>query len=124
MSYCRWSSDCGRSHVYVYQDYTDAYVIHVAAKKRVGDIPDYPPLGSVSAEEFIVAYKHHHAVKRSLPLEPIGLKYDGKSFIEDTPGECADRLESLRAMGYNVPQYAIDALREEQQELDNMENKE
>jgi hypothetical protein len=37
----------------------------------------------------------------------------GRSFNDETPGECADRLESLRAAGFNVPQYAIDELREE-----------
>lgn len=43
----------------------------------------------------------------------------GKSFSADTPGECAYLLEVLRERGFRVPQYAIDALREEQFELDN-----
>ena len=33
-----------------------------------------------------------------------------------SPGECADKLEELRAEGKDVPQYAIDALRAEQAE--------
>lgn len=48
------------------------------------------------------------------PLRPIGLAHDGESFNDPTAGECADRLESLRDLGYIVPQYAIDALRKEQ----------
>lgn len=40
----------------------------------------------------------------------------GESFNDETPGACADRLEAIRATGLNVPQYAIDALREEQAE--------
>lgn len=48
-----------------------------------------------------------------IPLRPIGLPHDGESFSDDTPEECADRLEALRAIGYNVPQHAIDELREE-----------
>lgn len=44
---------------------------------------------------------------------PIGLDHDGETFRDDTAGECADRLTELKAMGYNVPQRAIDALREE-----------
>jgi len=38
----------------------------------------------------------------------------GRSYNDPTPGACADRLEELRAKGFNVPQRAIDALREEQ----------
>jgi hypothetical protein len=37
---------------------------------------------------------------------------------DPTPGACADRLERLRTEGHTVPQYAIDDLRSEQQEID------
>lgn len=47
--------------------------------------------------------------------------FAGESFNDATPGECADRLERMRASGLNVPQYAIDALREEQRELEDEE---
>ncbi len=50
-----------------------------------------------------VAYRHH-------VTEPIGLAHDGAMFIDDTPGECVARLESLRDIGYHVPQHAIDDL--------------
>jgi alkanesulfonate monooxygenase SsuD/methylene tetrahydromethanopterin reductase-like flavin-dependent oxidoreductase (luciferase family) len=46
-------------------------------------------------------------------LVSIGLPHDGESFLDGTPAQCADRLERLRAMGYNVPEYAINTLREE-----------
>ena len=55
----------------------------------------------------------HRLSMRLIPLRPIGLPCDGESFNDSTPGECADTLERLRGMGYIVPQYAIDALREE-----------
>ena len=42
----------------------------------------------------------------------------GESYNDGTPGECAGRLAALRAKGFNVPQYAIDALLEEQAELE------
>lgn len=48
-----------------------------------------------------------------IPLRPIGLPFDGETFNDPTPTECADRLEWLRGLGYIVPQYAIDALRSE-----------
>jgi hypothetical protein len=42
----------------------------------------------------------------------------GETFKSSCPGECANLLEQLRAKGFEVPQYAIDALREEQAEMD------
>jgi hypothetical protein len=53
----------------------------------------------------------HMASLRLIPLRPIGLPHDGESFSDETPTGCADRLESLLAIGYKVPQGAIDALR-------------
>ncbi len=55
----------------------------------------------------------HDLSMRLIPLRPIGLPFDGKSFNDDTAAQCADRLSWLRAMGYSVPQYAIDTLRDE-----------
>jgi hypothetical protein len=37
----------------------------------------------------------------------------GTTANHPSPGECADYLEMLKGKGFNVPQYAIDALREE-----------
>ncbi|MNG24402.1 hypothetical protein D3C84_1091230 [compost metagenome] len=47
---------------------------------------------------------------------PIGLPHDGEDFDDQTADACADRLEYLREVGYRVPQYAIDQLREEAKE--------
>jgi hypothetical protein len=46
----------------------------------------------------------------------IGLDYDGETFSVETPGECAEKLIELQLMGYRVPQYAIDALIDEEEE--------
>jgi hypothetical protein len=51
-----------------------------------------------------------------LDLREIGAEA-GESYDDASPGECADRLEQLKAKGFNVPQYAIDALREDQLEI-------
>lgn len=55
----------------------------------------------------------HRPSLRLIPMRPIGLPHDGESFNDETPGDCANRLEYLRELGYRVPQHAIDALREE-----------
>lgn len=48
-----------------------------------------------------------------IPLRPIGLPFDGETFNDPTPGECADRLEWLRGLGYRVPPGVIEDLRSE-----------
>jgi hypothetical protein len=50
--------------------------------------------------------------------KPIGLAHDGETLQEDDASSCADRLEYLRGLGYNVPQSAIDALRQEAAEAE------
>ena len=117
MSYCRWSSMNSMCDVYVYEDDAGGWTTHVAAKRRV--LPPIPslPLGRVPNRIWVLWERRVRSLSlRLIPMRPIGLPYDGRSFTDSTPGACADRLESLRAMGYRVPQHAIDALREEDQE--------
>lgn len=44
---------------------------------------------------------------------PIDLEYAGSRFNHPTALLCATNLEKLKEMGYLVPQYAIDNLKEE-----------
>jgi hypothetical protein len=112
MSYCRWSSDCYQSDVYVYES-NEGFMIHVASRKYVSDIkrPSYPGPGIENLSKYL-AIDCPKWLKSS-HLEPIGLPLDGKSFCLETAAEAAAKLEELRAMGYIVPQYAIDCLRQE-----------
>lgn len=41
----------------------------------------------------------------------------GQTFTYDSPGICANHLQQMQNLGFNIPQYAIDALREEQMEI-------
>jgi hypothetical protein len=140
MSYCRFSSDNWKSCVYVYEHFDGGFVTHVAGRKRVfPPIPDIPlswiprfggefsratrrvtyptRWRSVAASCFCRFYALWHRLSMwsvgVIPLRDIGLPHDGDAFSDETANECADRLESLKALGYHVPQYAIDALREE-----------
>ena len=47
---------------------------------------------------------------------PINLMYAGESFVDATPGECADRLALLKGIGFDVPEDVIDELRYKQDE--------
>ena len=118
MSYCRFSSDDFRCDAYVYES-VDGYVAHVASTRIVfaDPVPPViPRLRRASNQEIRAWIKRQQAVLRIIERServPIGLPHDGATFVDGSPGECADRLEELKALGYNVPDYAIAALREE-----------
>lgn len=112
MSYCRFSSDDWSCDIYCYEG-CDGFVTHVSGNRVVGDIPKCPALTRDSIEAYMVAHKAQMEFLSKCKRANIGLPHDGESFDDPDADACADRLESLRAMGYNVPQYAIDTLREE-----------
>lgn len=113
MSYCRWSSDDWRSDVYVYEHYMGAWVIHVAGNRVVGDIPKLPAPTMSNIEEYMAAHRAQMAFLDKCSREPITLPHAGETFDCASPGDCAAKLLELRELGYHVPQYAIDELREE-----------
>lgn len=112
MSYCRWS-DCD---VYVYEDVNGGWTTHVASRRLVaGKGPD---LDWTSPETLHASYMALQKFMREhTEMATIDLPSAGLSFNDPSPGSCADRLVALKAEGFDVPQYAIDALREEQAEI-------
>lgn len=113
MSYCRWSSDNWKSDVYVYEHVSGVWVTHVAGNRVVGDVPRVPRPTRENKDEWLAAHRVQMEFLETAARTDIDLPYAGESFDDGTPGECADRLEALRTLGYNVPQYAIDVLRDE-----------
>lgn len=77
-----------------------------------------PPLlrAGASPDEWHARYRQVAEMVDEAELVDIGLPHDGATFNDPTPGAAADRLEDLKAMGYIVPQYAIDDLRTESAE--------
>ncbi len=117
MSYCRFSSDDFQCDVYVYHDCGGWWQIHVATRRHVPKEPFPADVDRDDPDWIKHDVARHVEVCRIIgecdDFKTIGLPYDGWSYQEDTPGDCADRLEVLREAGYNVPQYAIDDLRTE-----------
>jgi len=117
MSVCRWSSDDYQCDVYVYVA-ADGWTTHVAGRRHIPAEPMPEPVylpSNFTDEQFSAWYQRGREVDRIISaarLVDIGLPHDGETFVDETPDECADRLEGLRGLGYVVPQYAIDALRE------------
>ncbi len=117
MSYCRFSSDDFKSEVYVYEGIGDEFVIHVAAQKHQADtpIPHLPSISSVTTGEFTVAYQAQMDWLEKATLVPIDRAYAGHTFRYGTASECAHQLESLRDLGYHIPDGVIETLYEEKE---------
>lgn len=139
MSYCRFSSMNFMCDVYVYEDCYGGWTTHVAGNRCIfPPIPRLPwswiaKLGAYNHESRRVDYPNrfikalawvqlriwaasdrlHMWSVGIIPRRKIGLPFDGQRFNDATAALCADTLLLLRDVGYIVPQYAIDALREE-----------
>jgi hypothetical protein len=119
MSYCRWSSDDFQCDIYCYESCSGGWDIHVAANRTIlkeGDLPPYVPFSQENIDAWIARQMRVMEWVDTAERREIGLPHDGQSFNEQSAGDAANRLIMLRAVGYNVPQYAIDDLLEEAQE--------
>lgn len=122
MSYCRWSACDFQCDVYVYESVGDFFAIHVAGNRQTPETPPPADIGEwwTRGEQGVADYiERQEAVEKWLATaerKTIGLPHDGETFQEPDATACADRLEYLRGLGYIVPQFAIDALREEAKE--------
>lgn len=111
MSYCRWSSAEWRSDVYCYSDVYGGYTTHVAANRVVGEIPPVPDqLLHDDPNAWATAHERQMAFLRDCKREPIGLAHDGQSFNDSTLSGLRDRLLTLRAEGYFVPDSAFERI--------------
>jgi len=123
MSYCRFSSDDWQSDVYAWEDIDGSWHTEVAYRHWAWDVPLPDPVATDSGDDFEAFFERMGEITRMHDVEGNGHWIDlpepegGRSFRHGTPGECADNLEHLRELGYQVPQNAIDALREEQEDL-------
>lgn len=113
MAYCRWS-DCD---VYVYADIGGGWTTHVAGRRRVGG--KGPDMDMSSAQRIMETYQARMKwLEEHKEMEDLDLPGAGETFNDPTPGECADRLEALLKIGFDVPPEVIDELREEQKDMD------
>ncbi len=116
MSYCRFSSNDFQCDVYVYADVTGGFTTHVAGNRVVfgGELPEVVTLeDGAHAARWYARHKQVMEMVETAERETIKLPHAGETFSDPDACACADRLESLRGLGYRVPQYAIDALRQE-----------
>lgn len=118
MSYCRWSSDNFKSDVYSYEHCDGYYATHVAGNRLTAPLPEVDmSLLSSDPAEWQKQYRAQHDALDRIGREPIGLPYDGETFEDSTLGAFLNTLLMLRGVGYYVPEYALDLVREEIAEL-------
>lgn len=112
MSYCRFSSDDYGCDVYVYEDAL-GFVTHVANNRLRFDEP-LPPRVSFQDEDAWVA-RMVLVQKRAetAPREPIAMPHAGETFVDPTAEALITRLEDLVRLGYRIPTYVFDVLRNE-----------
>jgi len=116
MSYCRWSSDNWKCDLYCYADTSGGYTTHVAARKRIGPIPEMPDILKVSADDWLKGYRAQAQALDESKLKPIGLSEDGKIFNDPDLESFLERVKWLKGLGYNVPDYVIEDIQEEMRE--------
>lgn len=118
MSYCRWSTNDFQCDVYVYGDVRGGWTTHVATaryayKEPLPPVVEFDPADDTSWEARLTRHKTVQRIADEADRVAIGLPHDGETFSDDSPRECAERLEALFKLGYLVPQDVIDTLRQE-----------
>lgn len=123
MSYVRFSSydpesGCS-SDVYVFESETGFAVCVAGRRSDMKVIPIENYLTNVP-ESFLEAYNKQREMVKSKEYKDsiynINFPHAKGSFNFETPTEAAEFLKELRSLGYRVPQYAIDALLDEDEE--------
>ena len=114
MAYCRWSSDNYRCDIYCYDDVLGGITTHVARYRVVGEVPPAPVslLLDGKVEEFQRALKKREEFFETCERVPIGLPYDGHDFNDADLESFLERLLHLKGLGYNVPDWVINNVRE------------
>ena len=120
MSYCRWSSMNWMCDLYCYEDVNGGWTTHVASSRRMREPrpnDDRTMMlmakGRISPEQFGKRHEMTMADLERIPLEPIGLPYDGEEFNDATLEAFHSRLHMLRKAGYRFPDYVLEDVAEE-----------
>lgn len=118
MSFCRWSSDNFHCDLYAYES-ANGYVIHVAGRRYLGDIPPFPAsLPTLeNVQEWLDARIRQGAFLDTAQREAITLPHAGETFTEDTLDDFEARLLYLRRLGYLFPDWVFEEIREERESL-------
>jgi hypothetical protein len=116
MSYCRWSSDDYRCDLYVYEDESGGFTVHVAGNR----VPDETPRCTAKwlSPEWFAQHQAQMAFLETAERTPIGLSRDGESFTVPTLEDLRALVLDLRREGYRFPDALLHVIDDEIAERD------
>jgi hypothetical protein len=94
------------------------HTLSVAKSRVVGRIPKTEHIPLKETERYLKSHNKKMKFLETAKRKEITLPFAGKTFRFDTPLECAEKVEKLQSLGYNVPAGVIESLKESQDELD------
>lgn len=117
MSYCRWSDNDFKCDLYCY--YGGNYITHVAENKIVfeEELPPHIELSEDNIEKYLERYKKVMDIVHESKHVKIELPYSGQTFQDDSMEEFLVTVKMLKETGYNVPDWVIQNIEEEMEEL-------
>lgn len=112
MAYCRWSCMNGYCQVYLYEDVSGGYTLHVASHKLPPGAPEHGL--HLIIDKGFAAYKAQNALyeqwRSSVRLMPIEHEYAGQSYGLDEIAEVISLLTEMRAAGVVFPDHVLKIL--------------
>lgn len=111
MSYCRWSSDGFMCDLYAYESVDNFFYVHVAANRVTERCPEIDFTSEETIKNTLPAYNEW--LRKDKERKPIGLPYDGKTFVCENINEVYECMVTLKDCGYNVPDFALENVKEE-----------
>lgn len=111
MSYCRFSSDYCNCDLYIYEDITGSYAMHIASSRYIFDRTPLIPTKTV--EDFINNHDYVKEALRTADVVDINLPYAGESFYFSKLSQVIEKVKELQALGYVVPSNIISSMEEE-----------
>ena len=114
MSYCRFSSDDWKSDVYCYADVGGGYTTHVAGNRTKINAPEIPDsLLESDPKKWLKLHKKQMKFLEIAEREDINLPHAGETFNDPDLKSFQERLLELKNIGYYVPDYATERIKEE-----------
>lgn len=122
MSYCRFSSDNFKCEVYCYEGIDGFHVI--IARKKFKDIKNAPHVDYINdynIDEVLIQHKNFNDWMETAEEVDIGLPEDGEHYVFGDVHQAYEKMKQLKEMGYYIPVYTMEILKEDAEEWLNNE---
>ncbi|TWI84709.1 hypothetical protein JM93_03043 [Roseibium hamelinense] len=123
MAFCRFSDEDYGCDLYIYEDTDGGYVTHVASFRYDWKPPkpspyDFDYMKKAHEKTWKAQLKKYHEKLKHARQVTIGLPFDGHTFWDEDVEEVIERVVLLHDLGYQVPEWVVTALKNEQEDID------